>query len=109
MQMRNITPNQTWSMPNFCTIGMKIGRVIIIMLTWSRNRPRKMSMPIMQAMTTAIGQPWPVMICTSPSLAPENDSNCAKVVAPTMMNRIIPDTPAVPRSALSIASRVRAR
>ena len=38
---------------------------------------------------------------TSPLLAPENDRICENVVAPTMMNRIIPDTVAAPRSAAS--------
>ena len=33
MQIRNITPNQTGSMPRACTMGMKMGSVIIIMLT----------------------------------------------------------------------------
>ena len=34
-----------------------------------------------------------------PSVAPENDRICEKVVAPTMMNRIIAEIAAVPRSA----------
>jgi hypothetical protein len=38
-----------------------------------------------------------VIICARPLLAPENDRICEKVVAPTMMNRIIPEMPAVPR------------
>ena len=46
MQIRNITPNQTGSMPRVCTTGMKIGSVIIIMLTWSTKMPRKISISI---------------------------------------------------------------
>ena len=46
---------------------------------------------------------------TSPLLAPENDRICAKVVAPTMMNRIIPEIAAVPRSACSRFANVSAR
>ena len=56
MQIRNITPNQTGSMPSVCTMGMKIGSVIIIMLIWSTKMPRKISISIMPAMIIAGGQ-----------------------------------------------------
>src|SRR6185369_3859287 len=89
MQIRNSTPNQTRSMPSFCTIGMKIGSVIIIMLTWSTKTPRKMSSSIMPTITAHGARPAPVIVCERPFDAPENERICANVVAPTMMKRIM--------------------
>ena len=109
MQIRNITPNQTGSTLSFCTSGMKIGSVISIMLTCSTNRPRKISTSIMAAITAPGGRPRSAMISTRPLLAPENDRICEKVVAPTMMNRIIPEIAAVPRSAFNRFCTVSAR
>ena len=71
--------------------------------------PRKISISIMPTTIMSVDRPWPVMYCTMPPLAPENDKICAKVVAPRMMNRIMPEMPAVPLSALSTASHVKAR
>src|SRR5437899_1413765 len=53
--------------------------------------------------------PCPVIACTKPLLAPENDRICANVVAPRMMKRIIAEIDAVPRSACTIARQVSAR
>ena len=99
MQTRNITPNQTVSTPSLCTSGMKIGNVISIMLTCSTNRPRKISISIIAAIRPIGGSPSLLIDSTTPLLAPENDRICEKVVAPRMMNRIIPEMLAVPRSA----------
>ena len=82
MQMRNSTPNHTGSMPKAFTIGMKIGRVIIIMLTWSTKMPRKIRKTIMPIRIWLAVNPCSVMSCTKPELAPEKDKICAKVVAP---------------------------
>ena len=109
MQIRNMTPNQTWSIPSACTTGMKMGKVIIIMLTWSTKMPRKISISIIPTMIRLVDRPWPVMSSTRPLLAPENDRICAKVVAPRMMNKIMPEIPAVPLSALITASQVNTR
>ena len=98
MQIRNSTPNQTRSTPSACTTGMKIGSVIIIMLTWSTKMPRKISISIIAAITAHGARPAPVIACDRPLDAPENDRICAKVVAPTMMNRIIAEIATVPFS-----------
>ena len=68
MQMRNMTPNHTGSTFICCTIGMKIGSVIIIMLTCSTNTPRKMRNSIMPAITASGGRPTPVIIAARPLL-----------------------------------------
>ena len=109
MQIRNITPNHTGSSARRCTIGMKIGSVISIMLTWSTKTPRKMSMPIMPAMIADEESPKPSNWPTSPLLAPENDRICANVVAPTMMNRMMVEIATVPRSAANRFLKVSAR
>ncbi len=57
MQIRNITPNQTTSIPSTWTTGMKIGSVIIIMLTWSTKMPRKISISIMPTMISSVDRP----------------------------------------------------
>ena len=57
MQIRYITPNHTPSMPSVCTTGMKIGSVIIIMLTWSTNTPRKISIAIIAATMAPLDKP----------------------------------------------------
>ncbi len=56
MQIRNSTPNQIGSTPSRCTIGMKIGSVISIMLTWSTKMPRKIRISIMPATTAQVRQ-----------------------------------------------------
>ena len=53
--------------------------------------------------------PMMVIACARPLLAPENDRIWEKVVAPTMMKRIIPEIAAVPRSALTRFCSVSAR
>jgi len=77
---------------------MKIGKVIIIMLTWSTKMPRKISISIIAAITAQGGRPVPVIACARPFEAPENERICAKVVAPTMMKRIIAEIATVPFS-----------
>jgi hypothetical protein len=57
MQIRNSTPNQTRSTPSAWTTGMKIGSVIIIMLTWSTKMPRKISISIIAAITAHGARP----------------------------------------------------
>ncbi len=106
MQIRNITPNHTGSTPRLCTTGMKIGRVISIMLTWSRNSPRKISssiMPATIASAATVRAPRSAARCRCSRR--RTSRICANVVAPRMMNRIIPDIAAVPRSDLSRASK----
>ena len=50
------------------------------------------------------------MICPSmPLTTPEKLSTCEKVVAPTMMNRIVPETATVPVSAFIRLPKVRLR
>ena len=88
---------------------MKMGSVIIIMLTCSTKRPRKISTSIITAMSASGGRPSVAMISTIPLLAPEKDRICEKVIAPTMMNRIIPEMLAVPRSASTRFCKVSAR
>jgi hypothetical protein len=46
---------------------------------------------------------------TMPLVAPEKLSTWANVVAPMMMNRMMPDTATVPRSAFISAAQVRLR
>src|SRR5713226_1020960 len=67
------------------------------MLTCSTNRPRKISRSIIAAITASGVSPSPAITSTSPLLAPENDRICENVVAPTMMNRIMPEMAAVQR------------
>src|SRR5213592_3442162 len=50
---------------------MKMGSVIIIMLTCSTKRPRKISTSIIAAMSASGGRPSVAMISTIPLLAPE--------------------------------------
>ena len=57
----------------------------------------------MPATTAAGGRPVPVIACARPLEAPENERICAKVVAPTMMKRIIAEIAMVP---LSDCSRI---
>ena len=109
MQIRNSTPNQIGSTPSRCTSGMNTGSVISIMLTWSTNTPRKIRSAIMPATTAKVDKPWPRIDDTMPSVAPEKLRICEKVVAPRMMNRIMPEIAAVPRSARISAASVSAR
>ena len=88
---------------------MKIGRVIIIMLTWSTNTPKKISKAIMAATTTQGASAWPVIHCTKPLLAPEKERICENVVAPTMMNKIMPLMLTVPSKAPTKFLTVSAR
>ncbi len=58
---------------------------------------------------TAVGdRPPPVIAETRPLEAPEKLRICEKVVAPTMMKRIIPEMPMVPRSEARRLARVSA-
>ncbi len=99
MQIRNMTPNHTVSIPSRCTSGMKNGSVISIMLTWSTKQPRNSRITIMPISTVYIDSPCPAIRLTMPLVAPLKLSTCAKVVAPTMMNRMVPETATVPSSA----------
>ena len=109
MQIRYSTPNQIGSIASRSTIGMNTGKVISIMLTWSTNRPRKISSSIIPARTARRGSCWPRIAETMPSVAPEKLRICENVVAPRMMNRIMPEIAMVPCSAFTIASMLSAR
>ena len=63
----------------------------------------------MAATTTQGSRAWPVIHCTKPLLAPENDRICENVVAPTMMNKIMPEMLTVPSKAPIKFLTVRAR
>ena len=61
-------------------------------------------------MTIAVAdRPWPETSATMPLVAPEKLSTCENVVAPRMMNRIVPDTATVPVSAFIRLAKVSAR
>ena len=107
MQIRYTTPNQSGSHLKNCTSGMKNGSVMSIMLTWSTKQPRNSSIAIMPASTAHAGKPAPCTSATMPLVAPENDRICENVVAPMMMNRMMPVIAAVPLSACAIAFQVR--
>jgi len=57
MQSRYSTPNQIGSMPSHVTSGMKIGREMSIMMTWSMNTPRNISNSIKSAITVTRASP----------------------------------------------------
>ena len=60
--------------------------------------------------TIAVAErPCPEMSVTMPLVAPEKLSTCEKMVAPRMMNRIVPDTATVPVSAFIRFATVSAR
>ena len=88
---------------------MNTGSVISIMLTWSTKMPRKIRISIISATTRNGDRPWPRMAETMPSVAPEKLRICENVVAPRMMNRIMPEMATVPlsdfRSAAASATR----
>ena len=63
----------------------------------------------MPRMSTVADSPCAETSPTMPLVAPEKLSTCAKVVAPMMMNRIVPDTATVPVSAFISAAQVRLR
>ena len=63
-------------------------------------------MPMMIAVADS---PCPETSATMPLVAPEKLSTCEKVVAPRMMNRIVPDTATVPVSAFIRFANVSAR
>src|SRR5581483_7806985 len=92
MQIRNSTPNQTGSVPVCDTSGMKNGSVISIIDTWSTKQPRNNRTTIMPAMMTTVGRPCAPTRPTMPLVAPEKLRTCENVVAPIMMNRMVPDT-----------------
>ena len=61
-------------------------------------------------MTIAVAEsPWPEINATMPLVAPEKLKTWLKIVAPRMMNRIVPDTATVPVSAFIRFATVSAR
>ena len=88
---------------------MKNGRVISIMLTWSTKQPRKSRISSIAITRASTGSPRSVTSPIKPLTTPEKLSTCAKVVAPTMMNRMVPDTATVPVSAFIRLATVRLR
>ena len=79
------------------------------MLTWSTKQPRNSRISSIAIMSAVTESSIPVTSPTRPLTTPEKLSTCAKVVAPTMMNRIVPDTATVPVSAFIRLAKVRLR
>ena len=88
---------------------MKRGRVISIMLTWSMKQPSSSRISSMTISTDQGDRPPPWTSATRPLVAPENARICENVVAPMMMNRMMPEMAAVPISALSRLSQLSER
>ena len=61
MQIKNMMPNHTGSTPNCWMMGMKMGKVMSIMLTWSTNTPKKIKISSMPTMTALVDKLEPVM------------------------------------------------
>ena len=90
-------------------MGMKMGKVMSIMLTWSTNTPKKINISNMPTMMALVDKLAPVMTCTTPLLTPEKDRIWANVVAPMMMNKIMPEMVTVARKLSSMFFTVKAR
>ena len=88
---------------------MKKGSVMSIMLTWSTKQPRNKRISSIAITIALTDSPSPVTVPSRPLTTPEKLSTCAKVVAPTMMNRIVPETATVPVSAFIRLAKVSPR
>ena len=93
------TPNQTRSMPASWARGMKNGSVIIIMLTWSMKQPRNKRISSIDTTSMVGCSSSALTSLSSPSVAPEKDRICEKVIDAQIMKRIMTEILAVSTSA----------